>query len=90
MMLELDLISSPTLLNQSDSYSIQGVIYRYSHVTDSVKSPQFIFHPLNNQQKKATLKLNRDKVVRLVYVVPSLRNRHSAHIASGSIQLNIF
>lgn len=89
-MLQLDLISSPTLLNQSDTYSIDTTLYRYSHVSDSLKSPQYTFIPLPRQRKKATLKLNRDKVVRLVYVVPSLRNQHQASISSGFIQLNLF
>jgi len=89
-MLQLDLISCVTLLNQSDTYCIQGIIYRYSHRSDSVKSPQFIFNPLPKQRKTATLKLNRDKVVSLVYVVPSLRNKHSAHITSGAIQQSLF
>jgi hypothetical protein len=48
------------------------------------------FRPLPRQSKTADLKLNRDKVLRRCYEVPSLYKQHTAEITNNSIQLSLF
>lgn len=79
-----------TLLTQSKTFWIDNTLYRYSHRLDSVKHPQYLFEPLPGQKKTATLKLNRNGVVRRVQEVPSLRKQHNALIRNGAIQQSLF
>lgn len=89
-MQQLELISCVTLLTQSKTFSIGGVLYRYSHKTESVLYAQYFFEPLPQQRKTATLKLSRDRVLLRCYEVPSLRNQHHAKISGDSIQQSLF
>lgn len=69
---DLQLVHCVTLLTQSKTYSIDGVLYRYLYSSDSIKHTQYLFRPLPAQRKTADLKLNRDKVLRKVYECDSL------------------
>jgi hypothetical protein len=89
-MQQLELISCVTLLTQSKTFSIDGTLYRYSHKSDSIKSPQYFFEPLPQQKKTATLKLSKDKVLRRCYEIPGLRNQHHAQIVAAGIQQSLF
>jgi hypothetical protein len=89
-MQQLDLIGCVTLLTQSKTFSIDGTLYRYSHKSDSIKSPHYFFEPLSHQKKTATLKANKDKVLRHCYEVPSLYCQHQAQITDKAIQQALF
>jgi hypothetical protein len=87
---ELQLVQCVTLLTQSKTYSINGTLYRYLYSSDSIKHTQYLFRPLPKQRKKADLKLNRDKVLRRAYEVPSLYNQHRATMTDVAIQHSLF
>lgn len=89
-MQRLELLSCVTLLTQSKTFSIGGVLYFYSHKTESVLYAQYFFKPLPQQRKTATLKLSRDKVLRHCYEVPSLYRQHHAQITDLGIQQALF
>lgn len=89
-MQRLELISCVTLLTQSKTFLIDGILYRYSHKTESVLYAQYYFEPLPQQRKTATLKLSKDKVLRRCYEAPSLRNQHHATIQGEVIQQALF
>ncbi|KAB8318249.1 hypothetical protein SD81_016965 [Tolypothrix campylonemoides VB511288] len=84
------LISCTTLLTQRNIYLIDGTLYRYLWVSDSIKYTQYFFRPLAGQRKKADLRLNRDKVLLRVYEVPALRGQLMARITEKAIQLSLF
>ncbi len=84
------LINCPTLLTQSKTYQIDGTLYRYLYSEGSIKHTQYLFRPLPAQKKTADLKLNRDKVLRKVYEVPSLYRQHHAVVSDGAIQQSLF
>jgi hypothetical protein len=87
---ELQLVHCVTLLTQSQTYSIDGTLYRYLYKSDSIKRTQYLFRPLPKQRKTADLQLNRDKVLRKVYEVPSLYNQHRATMTDIAIQHSLF
>ena len=87
---DLQLINCTTLLTQSKTYSIDGTLYRYLSSTDSIKHKQYLFRPLPAQKKTADLKLNRDKVLRFVYEVPSLYGQHNVTVTTEVIQQSLF
>ena len=90
MMIDKQLVGCVTLLSQSKTYFIDGTLYRYLTSSDSINHTQYYFRPLPRQSKSADLKLNRDKVLRRCYEVPSLYKQHTAEIAKNSIQLSLF
>lgn len=69
---DLQLVHCVTLLTQSNTYSIDGVLYRYLYSNGSIRHTQYLFTPLPAQRKKADLKLNKEKVLREVYECDSL------------------
>jgi hypothetical protein len=87
---DLHLISCITLLTQAKTYQIDGTLYRYLYSEGSIKHTQYLFRPLPTQRKTADLKLNRDKVLRKVYEVPSLYRQHSATVTDTAIQQSLF
>ncbi len=87
---DLQLVHCVTLLTMSKTYSIDGVLYRYLYSSDSIKHTQYLFRPLPAQRKTADLKLNRDKVLRKVYEVPSLYRQHRATMTDVAIQQSLF
>ncbi|RCJ42495.1 hypothetical protein A6770_34620 [Nostoc minutum NIES-26] len=89
-MTDLQLVRCVTLLTQSKTYSIDGILYRYLYSNGTVKHTQYMFRPLPRQRKSADLQLNRDKVLRLVYEVPSLYNQHQATQTATAIQQSLF
>ena len=89
-MQELKAVRDCTLLNQSSVYSIEGVLFKFRHQSDSISHPQFTFEPLAGQRKTAPLKLNQDKVRRKVFEVPSLYRQIEASVTSQAIQLTLF
>lgn len=90
MMIDKELVGCVTLLSQSKTYWIDGTLYRYLTSSDSIRYTQYYFRPLPRQSKSADLKLNRDKVLRRCYEVPSLYKQHTAEITNNSIQLSLF
>jgi hypothetical protein len=90
MMIDKELVGCVTLLTQSKTYWIDGTLYRYLTSSDSIKHTQYYFRPLPRQSKTADLKLNRDKVLRKVYEIPSLYNQHGATMTTTAIQLEFF
>ncbi|WDD30204.1 hypothetical protein PQG02_00450 (plasmid) [Nostoc sp. UHCC 0926] len=90
MMIDKELVGCVTLLSQSKTYFIDGTLYRYLSSSDSIRYTQYYFRPLARQSKTADLKLNRDKVLRRCYEVPSLYKQHTAEINHNSIQLSLF
>ncbi|WP_242055252.1 hypothetical protein [Nostoc flagelliforme] len=90
MMIDKELVGCVTLLSKSKTYSIDGALYRYLYSNDSINHTQYYFRPLPRQSKSADLKLNRDKVLRRCYEVPSLYKQHTAEITNNSIQLSLF
>ncbi|MBW4635401.1 MAG: hypothetical protein KME30_26960 [Iphinoe sp. HA4291-MV1] len=90
MLNELELIGCVTLLTQSKTYSIDGVLYRYLYSSSSIKYTQYLFRPLPAQRKTADLQLNKSKVLRKVYEVPSLYGQHRATMTSTAIQQSLF
>ncbi|MBE9209685.1 hypothetical protein IQ244_24960 [Nostoc sp. LEGE 06077] len=89
-MTDLQLVGCVTLLTQSKTYSIDGILYRYLYSNGSIKHTQYMFRPLPKQRKTADLQLNRDKVLRRVYEVPSLYNQHLATQTATAIQQSLF
>ncbi|MCP6758361.1 MAG: hypothetical protein NHB32_06170 [Fischerella sp. CENA71] len=89
-MSDLQLVHCVTLLTQSKTYSIDGVLYRYLYSSGSIKHTQYLFRPLPAQRRKADLQLNRDKVLRKVYEVPSLYNQHFCTMTDTAIQQSLF
>ena len=83
-------INDTTLLRQRNVYFINGALYRFLWASDSVRHPQYFFRPLAGQRKKADLKLNRNKIFRLVYELPALRGQLMARITEKAIQLSLF
>jgi hypothetical protein len=63
--MELNLIKvyDATLLSSSKVYQINGTLSRYLGDEGSIKHPQFVFLPLPNQKKKASFRLNRNKLM---------------------------
>lgn len=89
-MIDLQFVGCVTLLSKSKTYSINGALYRYLYSSDSIRHTQYYFRPLPHQSKTADLKLNRDKVLRKVYEIPSLYNQHRATMTTTAIQLSFF
>lgn len=89
-MIDKELVGCVTLLTQSKTYWINGTLYRYLTSSDSIKHTQYSFRTLPRQSKTADLKLNRDKVLRFVYEIPSLYNQHRAMMTTTAIQLSFF
>ena len=89
-MQQLELINCVTLLTQSKTFSIDGTLYRYSHKTDSIKSPQYYFEPLPRQRKTSTIRLTRSKVLMHCYEAPTLYNQHNAQITPVAVQGSLF
>jgi hypothetical protein len=89
-MTNLELISCVTLLTQKKTYQIDGMLYRYLYSEGSIKHTQYLFRPLPMQRKKGDLKLNRDKVLRSVYEVPSLYDQHRATQTDTAVQMSLF
>ncbi|QIR41920.1 hypothetical protein HCG51_35175 (plasmid) [Tolypothrix sp. PCC 7910] len=87
---DLQLVGCVTLLTQSKTYSIDGVLYRYLYSSDSIKHTQYLFRPLPAQRKTADLQLNRDKVVLRVYEIPLLYRQHRATMTTTAIQQALF
>jgi hypothetical protein len=83
-------INDTTLLTQRNIYFINGVLYRFLWVSDSINHPQYFFRPLAGQRKRADLKLNRNKVYWLVQEVASLRGQFMARMTENAIQLSLF
>jgi hypothetical protein len=87
-MQNLQLISCITLLTENKTFSIDGMLYRYSGKSDT-QHTQYYFTPLPQQRKTTTLKLNKNKVMLLCYEVSDLYNHYVA--ASGEvIQQSLF
>lgn len=89
-MIDKELVGCFTLLTQSKTYWINGTLYRYLTSSDSIRYTQYYFRPLPRQPKTADLKLNRDKVLRFVYEIPSFYNQHGATMTTIAIQLSFF
>lgn len=87
---ELRLVNCPTLLTQSKTYQIDGTLYRYLYSTDSIKHTQYIFRPLPSQNKRADLRLNKDKLLQKVYEAPGLYRQHRATMTDRAIQHSFF
>ncbi|MBR8840291.1 MAG: hypothetical protein DSM106950_41450 [Stigonema ocellatum SAG 48.90 = DSM 106950] len=87
---ELQLVNCVTLLTQSKTYSIEGILYRYVNHSDSINHTQYLFRPLPQQRKSADLKLNRSKVLRKVYEVPELYGQRHAVMTTETIQQSLF
>ena len=87
---DLQLISCVTLLTQSETYQIDGTLYRFLYSEGTIKHTQYLFRPLPGQRKTADLRLNRDKVLRKVYEVPTLYRQHHAVITDRTIQQSLF
>ncbi|BAY95967.1 hypothetical protein IQ278_18395 [Tolypothrix sp. LEGE 11397] len=89
-MIDLQLVGCVTLLTQSKTYSIDGILYRYLYSNGTIKHTQYMFRPLPRQRKTADLQLNRDKVLRKVYEIPLLYNQHHATQTATAIQQSLF
>jgi hypothetical protein len=87
---ELTLVHCPTLLTQSKTYQIDGMLYRYLYSSDSISHTQYIFRPLPRQKKRADLQLNRDKLLRKVYELPGLYRQHQATMTDRATQQSLF
>lgn len=87
---QLQLISCVTLLTQSKTFSIDGLLYRYSHKSDSINHTRYYFEPLPQQRKTATLKLNKEKVLLRCYEVPNLYRQHHATVQGEVVQMSLF
>ena len=86
----LQLINCTTLLTQSKTYSIDGILYRYLSSTDSISHKQYLFRPLPAQRKTADRQLNRNKVLSKVYEVPALYRQHNAVVTTEAVQQSLF
>ncbi|MBW4635778.1 MAG: hypothetical protein KME30_29035 [Iphinoe sp. HA4291-MV1] len=87
---DLQLVQCVTLLTQNKVYSIDGTLYRYLYSNGSIKHPQYLFRPLPRQRKSADLQLNKNKVLRRVFEVPSLYGQHNAVVTDSIAQLSLF
>ena len=72
-----------TLLSSLKVYQINGTLCRYLGDTGTIQHPQFLFSPLPNQKKKASFRLNRNKLMTRCYdgsktPEPTLASRLSA------------
>ena len=72
--MEINLIKvyDTTLLSSSKVYQIDGTLSRYLGDEDSIKHPQYLFVPLPNQKKKASFRLNRNKLMTRCYEVEGM------------------
>nr|ADO19120.1 hypothetical protein Nfla_4904 [Nostoc flagelliforme str. Sunitezuoqi] len=72
--MELNLIKvyDPTLLSSSKVYQINGTLSRYLGDEGSIQHPQYLFVPLPNQRKKASFRLNRNKLMTRCYEVEGM------------------
>ena len=89
--MELNLIKvyDPTLLSSSKVYQINGTLSRYLGDEGSIQHPQYLFAPLPNQKKKASFRLNRNKLMTLCYEVEGMVYEKPA-VQDNSQQLQLF
>jgi hypothetical protein len=78
----------PTLLSSSKVYQVDGTFYRYLGETGTIQHPQFRFSPLPNQKKKASLQLNRNKLMTRCYEIEGMvYNKPTVQDNSQQLQL---
>ncbi|MHC5771365.1 MAG: hypothetical protein ACYTXI_38550 [Nostoc sp.] len=72
--MELNLIKvyDSTLLSSSKVYQINGTHCRYLGDEGTIQHPQYLFLPLPNQRKKASFRLNRNKLMTRCYEVEGM------------------
>lgn len=61
-----------TLLSSSKVYQIDGTLSRYLGDAGTIQHPQYLFSPLPNQRKKASFRLNRNKLMNRCYEVEGM------------------
>ncbi len=61
-----------TLLSSSKVYQINGTLSRSLGDEGTIKHPQYVFLPLPNQKKKASFRLNRNKLMTWCYEVEGM------------------
>lgn len=61
-----------TLLSSSKVYQINGTLCRYLGDSGTIQHPQYLFLPLPNQKKKASFRLNRNKLMTRCYEVEGM------------------
>ena len=77
------------LLSSSKVYQINGTFCRYLGVEGTIQHPQFLFLPLPNQNIKATIRLNRDKLKIRCYEVKGMVYNKPV-VQDNSQQLQLF
>ena len=77
-----------TLLSSSKVYQINGTHCRYLGDAGTIQHPQYLFLPLPNQKKKASFRLNRNKLMTRCYEVEGMTyNKPVAQDNSQQLQL---
>ncbi|MDZ7950572.1 hypothetical protein [Nostoc sp. DedQUE09] len=89
--MELNLIKvyDSTLLSSSKVYQINGTLSRYLGDEGSIQHPQYLFVPLPNQRKKASFRLNRNKLMTRCYEVEGMVYQKPV-VQDNSQQLQLF
>ena len=89
--MELNLIKvyDTTLLSSSKVYQINGTLSRYLGDEGTIKHPQYLFVPLPNQKKKASFRLNRNKLMTRCYEVEGMVYSKPV-VQDNSQQLQLF
>ena len=89
--MELNLIKvyDTTLLSSSKVYQIDGTLSRYLGDEGTIKHPQYLFLPLPNQKKKASFRLNRNKLMTRCYEVEGMVYKKPV-LQDNSQQLQLF
>lgn len=89
--MELNLIKvyDTTLLSSSKVYQINGTLSRYLGDEGTIKHPQYLFVPLPNQKKKASFRLNRNKLMTRCYEVEGMVYEKPV-VQDNSQQLQLF
>ncbi len=91
-MSELIPIYDTSMLSECKVYHINGALYRFTGKCPwaRIDHPQWTFRPLIGQSKTATLKLNQNKVTRLVYEVPGMIASRKGEVMGQGIQQSLF
>ncbi|WP_375506232.1 hypothetical protein [uncultured Nostoc sp.] len=82
-------VYDPTLLSSSKVYQINGTLSRYLGDEGTIKHPQYLFSPLLNQKKKASFRLNRNKLMTRCYEVEGMVYEKPV-VQDNSQQLQLF
>ncbi|MBE9036044.1 hypothetical protein [aff. Roholtiella sp. LEGE 12411] len=89
MSINLIRVYDTTLLSSSKVYQVDGIFYRYLGDSGTIQHPQFLFSPLPNQKKKASLRLNRNKIITRCYEVEGMIYSKPT-VQDNSQQLQLF